>query len=278
MPLSIIEKFADKLAEIKNIIGVKVDKKKGNLIVTGEHAKVTIPILVINKNADATHYFNKLFPYQKIEYEAGKHFVRSDLIKNIGETQLIESKYEKIIKELDKHLPKTDIAAIRYAATMCRLEDTGMTEKEKENMMSQLGGFFKSKRGSTLYNWLRCDEVFEEEIIPQLKFCKSVSSGKEKTFHKLFDPYWESMLQFHPNKIFVSRTMDNKELAGEIYLRLIIHEREEIFVYTRRSRNEFAYEVIKDFLGEFSDYISPKPKKYKIGSHPARKFTVKRKS
>ncbi len=281
---------------LKNIIG-KVDKlelskkdiRKNDIgqiiIVTGnENVIINQPI---NEKTQAVPFTESLKEIEKEGYDAGEYFFsRRDNIPFIAETRITPEEYDKIIEEVKPYIPSRDVGALRYAALICNLEDEGRQEKELEKIRCLLYHYYSregtesfkdyvgSHRGATIYNWLRCGAIFLEDVIPHVKLCMNLTKGDMKLFNEIFLPFWESLIEFHPTRIFVSRTMQADELYTEMYERLIYREKTDIQIYTRTPRlSALARKTIKRFIKDHPQYkFSEVP--YTIGTTQAKNFNV----
>lgn len=266
----------------EEIRGVSLDKK-GNVIinvkVSGKKDSIVTVSFPINLGTSAIPYLKGLSKVAKEKYLKENYFyTRADLLQPIAESQVTPKKYDDILSRLKPQLIKPrpkDIGCLRYAAIICNREDSGATEKELETYRGELYHVHHSTRGYTLYNWMRCGEVFEQEIFPFLNLCVTMSD-KRDDFEKLFLPFWDGRINFHPNKIFVSRNMSTLDLQFNIKLRLIDNKQEEVRIYTRSSRIEFAKKAIEDFKMKMKDCtINVKEIPYKYGTCACKTYILK---
>jgi hypothetical protein len=264
----------------KKISDVKSDKN-GNINVTikvegkkDSNVVVTVPV---NLYTNAIPYTKELANLAKENYNKENfYYTRSDILPSIAENQIPAGEYDKIIEKIRPYLKKSrlyDLIALHHAATICRLEDSNAPEEEVATYRSLL----KTSRNYTLYNWLRCGDVFNEEILPQMNVCLTITGRDDiSNFEKLFLPFWDNRLSFHPTKVFVSHWKSKRELFLDIKTRLLDNQVNEIKIYTRKSRNKFAENIIKNFIQK-NDNFDFNIKSYKLGPTDARTFTIKRK-
>ena len=277
---SLMENLIGIKAKIGEITGISYDKR-GNIIINakGNRGKdINVPLTFnINIVSDVIPYMQKLSKLEKEKYKKDNfHFTRSDLIPFIAESRLPNEKYEGVLTILKPHLIKNrpfDFGALRAAATICKLEDEGTNEIEVNKLRQKLLLGHKCKWDHVLYNWLRCGEIFEQEIIPHMNFCLTITDNT-KDFEKLFFPFWEQRLSFHPTKIFVPMYMPENKLFFGLSTRLVDNKEKEIKVYSRSSRNKLANKVINNFIRKNNNF-EKEVKKYKLGLSDARTFIIK---
>jgi len=277
--LSLIENLLGIKSKIDEVTGYKYDKK-GNLIVNVKSKGKDSPVNItfnINIGSSVIPYMNKLSKLIEEKYQKENfHYIRNDLIPFIAESRLGNSPYEYILSVIKPHLIKSrpaDFGALRAAATICKLEDEGTSELELNNIRGRLSLCQKCKWSNTLYNWLRCGEVFEQEIFPYMNFCLTVTD-KSEDFEKLFFPFWDQRLAFHPTKIFISIMMTADDLWFNLEIRLIENKEKEVKVYSRASRNKLAEGVIDNFLRKQNKQFISDVRSYSLGNTPAKTYII----
>jgi len=273
----------DSLTGYKKIEEGKYEVKFKNK--NGQVEVKTIQNIIILPDTSLMPHINSLAKLEKDMYENKEaYFVKNTNIVDVAQSRQATS-YEGIIDKMRGHLQKfrpKDLGALRYAAMICHWEDTGTTEKEIEPMRKHLSAIYPigSIRGHTIYNWLRCGEVFDQEVFPKLDLCLAITDNDidfEKSFFELF---WDSRLAFHPSKIFVGRSMFETELRWEIRRRFDEDTTvKEINVYARRKKITLADTSIKGLLKSRKDLICPDEeiKEYPLGDSPARTYVIRRK-
>ena len=207
------------------------------------------------------------------------YFTRNDLLPFIAESRVPTERYERTLSIIKPHLIKirpTEFGALRSAATICKLEDEGTSETELSAIRGKLSSCKICRWSNTFYNWLRCGEVFEQEIFPFMHFCIAVTDNSEE-FSKLFLPFWYQRLAFHPTKVFVAKTMDVTELKFNLSIRLVDNKESEVKVYSRQSRNQIAKKAIDQFQRVHPNQFKIEIKKYLLGNTDARTFIIKNK-
>ncbi len=266
-------------AKIDGKIDAKYDNKGNITINNSGEGTIVVNHIHINSKTSALPYYPELFSIEKKPYEKKEaYFVREDLLPPIGLTRDLPDKYCRIISRLRPYLDEKDIAALKFAAVICKDEDAGTKEEFLKNLRQQSSGKapIQSRRTIMIYNWVRCGEVFDSDIFTRLEELKQVTND-EKVHKQLFCEYWNSMLVYHPTRIFVRMWMSEDELSGEVYERLVMKEQDKVYVYARGTRISFAKEVIKDIVKTYNCYYYLE-KKYKFGNSPARTFIVKKRS
>jgi len=281
---SIFEKLIDKL-DIDSRIEVNRDETGNRKIylkgfkVKGSNNNVSLGV-TINENATGVPYSPKISKELIDAYRKdGYIFSRYDIMKPIAEESLGLGDYQDIIDRMQPYLlpqrPK-HFGALKYAATTCKLEDEGVAKKEIEERKKHLTMFFVGiQTGTTFYNWIRCkDSVFEADIFPYLELLETIFPQKEASRREKFFPFWDSMLQFHPTRIFVHSYMNKEELTGSIYTRAWDNQADPIMVYARAGRVKFVKSYIKseDLNTDFRINES----KYKLGNSKASTFLFKK--
>jgi len=198
------------------------------------------------------------------------YFCRSDLVEDVSKIIYPPRNYDNIIKKLKDIIDKKDIAALLFASKICEQENKGSGEDREERR--RLKEAF-NQRGFTLYNWLRSDDVFPEEILPLLGSKDSFPSLE--AFKLFFLNYFEDLIQFHPNRIFVATNMNPNYLTNEINQRVCFYPSRRLFVYSRSGRNQIAEKVINKKDIWFSNIqFKVKRKVYKLGASLAIKFEL----
>ncbi|MCK4634606.1 MAG: hypothetical protein KAT37_01915 [Candidatus Aenigmarchaeota archaeon] len=289
--LSVFDKIAEVKAEFKkkikarDITGFKTDKHENvsiKKIKLGKDSTLNLTV-IINPKAKVTPYIKKLGGDLSKLYESGSYFCRKDLLEPISDNQLPSKKYEHILTKMKPHLTKCrskDIGALRYSMTICRLEDNKKDQSKIELYRKKIYNLYSSNRGYVIYNWLRCiDNIFEEEIFPYMNTCLTLAKNTEH-FEKIFLPFWDGMIFYHPRKIFVSSWMATRELKYELDRRLYYNREREVKVYTRASRNKFVGKIIPDYIKNKKfkkQKFQIKTKDYKLGNTDAKTFIITRK-
>ncbi len=266
-------------AKIDGKLNAKYDSKGNITINNSGEGTIVVNHIFINEKTRALPYYPELFSIEKKPYERKEaYFVREDLLPPIGLTRDIPKRYLRIIVGLEQYLDEKDIAALKFAAVICKDEDAGTKEEFLKNLRQQSLGKapIQSRRTITIYNWVRCGEIFDNDIFPQLEELRQITKDK-KAQKQLFCGYWNSMLAYHPTRIFVRMWMPEEELSGEIYERLVMREQDEVYVYARGTRIPFAKDVIKDIVKNYECYYY-RERKYKLGTSQARTFIVKKRS
>ena len=201
------------------------------------------------------------------------YFCRSDLLGDISQIMYPPKNYDNIIKKLKDIIDKNDVAALLFASKICEQENKGFREDKKEKR--KLKDTFH-RRGLTLYNWLRSGEVFPEEFLPLLG-CKNEFSSNEE-FKSFFKEKFETFLDFHPKRIFVSTDIKPKDLINEIDLRACFYSsNDKLIIYSRSGTNQIAEKVINKKKIWFSNVcFNVKKERYKLGASFAIKFELTR--
>lgn len=279
------------VGEIKKLQIENVQRdERGNVNITGKDAKVLIVNIQINDKTQVLPFLEEL---KKVEYEGfnnGEYvFSRADNVPYIAETRITPRDYERIIQEISPYIPSKDLGAIRYAALVCKQEDELLSEKQLQKLRSVLVDYYAPRegdeskekssrsRGYIIYNWVRCGEVFTEDVIPHINLCLGLTKEKGVVFDKIFLPYWIGLLEFHPKRIFVSRTMYKEELYDELYKRLVYKGEPEVFVYSRKNKNKLANRAVKRFIKDHNEFVYA-PKKYTLGETKAMTLIITKKT
>lgn len=258
--------------------------KKFEITIKNKNGKIENKIINNNfilPNVTLLPHVGSLLPIEKDMYQKENAFFVKDVnILDISQSTILTS-YESIISKMNEPLKKfrlRDLGALRYAAIICKWEDEHATEKELEPMRKHLSDIYSgSIRGHTIYNWLRCGEVFNQEVFPKIDFCKNITNNDADFEKSFFELFWDARLVFHPTKIFVGRYMADFELRWEIRRRFDEDETiNEIKVYARRKKIIYADKTIKSLLKSRKNLIY-EAIDYTLGDSPARTYTIKRK-
>lgn len=196
-------------------------------------------------------------------------FTRIDIAEEVAKVINPPRKYKKIIDKLNGLVEQKDIGALLYASRICEGEDKG--EIKDDIQIRKLVEAYKN-RGSTLYNWLRSEDVFPLDIIPLIE--SKDQFPDVESFHSVFKMQWENLIKFHPWRIFVSIKYSDEELREEILRRVVFWKMHEVFLYSRRTRNKFASIVSKDCLNYIDRSYKIDSKQYKIGDAPALRLKI----
>ncbi len=198
------------------------------------------------------------------------YFCRSDMIEDVSKIIFPPRDYDNLIRKVKGILDKKDIGALLFAAKICEEENKGKGENKLEKI--KLKSAF-NQRGITLYNWLRSGDVFPEDILPLLSSKKSFNN--EQAFLTFFRNYFEDLLSFHPNRIFVSLNMTKEELKTEINRRACFYDSKNIIIYSRSGRNKISEDLLKGIIILFLGIkFKIKKKIYPLGNSSAIKFEL----
>jgi len=237
------------LAEVK----AKIDKlleinKSGQKIVKIKKINLKNVTFILNPRATAIPYHQAIVDEELKQFNKQKtnsqelFFSREDQIDELKDMLYPGKDYDKILEKISPYISEDDNGALIYASMICKKENE---KQEARDLINKLREAYK-KRGLTLYNWLRCRDVFSQDIFPFLEFVKR-KLGKEARSN--FTPFWESLIKFHPHRIFVASKMFEEGLMDDILKRALLYKIKKICVYARKTRIGFARKIIKKLLG-----------------------------
>ena len=134
-----------------------------------------------------------------------------------------------------------------------------------------------TKRGRTIYNWLRSGDVFTQDIYPVISMKGGMDVSDEIFKKEIFPIFWNEMISKHLWRVFAKKRASKDDLVSEIIERIYFHKREHVYIYSRDNVNRLANMAISDCSkcgGSPNRRVSIK--KYNIGKHPALRFKLNR--
>lgn len=203
------------------------------------------------------------------QFEKTDGFVNVDVLADeIATTNLFFSK-GNIISKYKKFLLEKDLAAILLAYSACFLEDKNKFEEArqaKENLHK-----IHKERGRIVYNYVR-SKLFETEILKKLNQTEREAKDKLEAV-KAFMEYFEALVVFHPNNIYVSITWSIDDLLGEVSARLNNFYRNEkierIIKIFSRSSNIAKVNKLKE-VEQIKELFEITEEEYSFGTEKAR--------
>lgn len=181
---------------------LKKDKEKLKLKLSQYNTYIGEVNVTINKLPSSEEEIKKVSKKQ--------FFIKEDLIKEEIPIFSPGNKFDKLITRLKDFISDQDKDIFLSASAICKMDLEG-----KGNIASQmLRSFYKKyelnhlkERAGHIYNHLNSNS-FEENLIPYLDELQKYLPKKDPNIKKLFLEYYESLLKFVVNRIWVT-DMDN---------------------------------------------------------------------
>jgi len=138
-----------------------------------------------------------------------------------------------ISKELVlEYLEDQDKAYLLASISICIKENEGLDTS---------GNSFKlcNNRARTIYNWIRSEDVFPQDILPIISQRRKIAIS-DTGFKKQFKENWEEMIRKHHWRIFVGLDHSYEDLCADIIERIHLYDRPSVYIYSRDGRNKIA--------------------------------------
>lgn len=204
-----------------------------------------------------------------------KFFSRDDNYEDVLNMIFPPKNYERIIDKISPYISEKDKGHLLAAASLCVKENKGMDTEEDIKKLIEAKHF--TKRARTIYNWLRSEDVFPQDIYPIIATRGGMNISAEDFRDKIFPKFWDEMISKHLWRIFVPRGSTRESLIAEITERIYLHKRESVYVYSRDNVNKLSKSVVYECKGyDGPHHLNVSVKKYDIGNHPALRFKIKR--
>jgi len=263
--------LTDKISKILSSINlVKVDVKVENLYIGGKQIK-TDKYIENSGNFSITSREEDKSLQKKIDlkqFENSDGFTNIDILKEEFVTTKLFFSKGTIMKKYKQFLLQKDLSAVLMAYTVCSLEDTA--DEGARELKTNYLKLYKEK-GSVIYNYVRSG-LFETEILKKLNEIQRGTQDKLDV-SKQFSEYFNSLIDFHPNNIYVSITWSLDELLREFVLRLNIflknQELERTIKVFSRSSNIKKVDKLKE-MEQIQRLFEITEEPYKFGKEKAK--------
>jgi hypothetical protein len=206
-------------------------------------------------------------------FDESDGFVNVDLLQEEAITTKQFFSKAEVMRTYNHVLSKKDLAAVLDAYRVCSKEDSGQKDasQAKDNLVKSYDA-----RGRTIYNFVR-SRLFETEIKERLEVIKRENNDPLLAVIS-FSKYFDSLIEFHPTKIYVALGWDVNDLLSEVSKRYQILKQgddKEIWIYSRSS-NRNTVDKLKE-VESIKQAFNCKDENYNFGKEPAKttKLTLK---
>ena len=257
-------------AKIKNLLELN---QAGQKIVKIRKISLKNVTVVLNPRTAAIPYNQAIIKDELARFDKQKadnqklFFVREDQLDELQDMLYPGKNYDAVLKKIKPFVSDDDYGALTYSAMICKKENAGI---EARQLILKLKEAY-DKRGLTLYNWLRCGDVFPQDIFPYLTY---IIRQQNVNTISVFTLFWENLIKFHHCRIFVHSWMIEEELLDDILKRAVILKIKKIYVYARKGRIPFAEKIIKKALSEDLKQFNLQEKSYTFGTGQAKTFIL----
>lgn len=214
--------------------------------------------------------------------EQKKFFIKKNLIK---EEILIFSpsvQYTELIKEIGGYISEDDKDILLSAAAICKVDVEG-----KGDLASQMYHSFiqkykiknLEKRAIHIYNNLNSGS-FQENLLPYLNELHTFLSKNDPNIPKLFNEYYEDLLQFVVNRMWVpGYTYAHQDIKNMIDDRFKNYEKlNKLYIFSRAPTSiRDTQKACEDFIEENKGKFRYESKDRMIMGKIAKDFIITRK-
>lgn len=218
----------------------------------------------------------------KEDLEQKKFFIKENLIKEEIPIFSPSIQYTELIKEIEEYISEDDKDILLSAAAICKVDVEGKGDLASQMYYSFIQKYkIKNleKRAIHIYNNLNSGS-FQENLLPYLNELHSFLPKNDPNIPKLFNEYYEGLLQFVVNRMwipeYIYRYQDIKNMIEERFKNY--EKLNKLYIFSRAPTSiRDTQKACEDFIKENKEKFGYESKGRMILGKTAKDFIITRK-